>query len=170
MKYITTKKKQAKRRRKPPVILYDDREKRPWLFLQAPGYGWHMERVHLKTGDYTFKGREKTFVIEKKSGLAELFGNLTAVNRPTFRNFLRRLSEYEVKAIVVEEDLSYLSRAVKIMKQKSKGKACMTEDTMYYWISRITIDYKIPVLFLGSDIRVQCRMIHQLFVEAQECL
>ena len=169
MRYIKSKKK-VRRPRRRPVILYDDREKRPWTFLQAAGYGWQMERTHLKTGDYTFKGKQKKLAIEKKSGLAELFTNLTAKNRPTFKEFLRRLSEYQTKAIVVEDSLNNLSRCVKIIREKSRGKSRLTEATIYYWISRITVEYKIPILFIGTDIRTQCRMIHQLFTEAHECL
>jgi ERCC4-type nuclease len=169
-KYLKTTRRKTKRRTKPPVILYDDREKRPWTFLQATNYGWKMERTHLKTGDYTFKGCEKKFCIEKKSGLAELFTNLSAKNRPTFRDFLRRLSEFQVKAIVVEDDLSTISQCVKLLREKSNNKICMNEDTIYYWVSRITVDYRIPILFTGRDIRTQCRMIHNLFTEAYECL
>ena len=168
-RFIKTRKK-TNRPAKRPVILYDDREKHPWLFLQAVNYDWQMERTHLKTSDYTLKGFEKKLAIEKKSGLTELFTNLTAKNRPTFREFLRRLSEFQIKAIIVEDSLSNVAQCVKILKSKSGGKFRLTEATMYYWISRITVDYRIPVLFTGSNIRTQCRLIHQIFMEAYNVL
>ena len=169
-KYLKTTKHRNRRRTKPPIILYDDREKRPWTFLQSVNYGWTMERTHLKTGDYTFKGKEKKFVIEKKSGLSELFTNLSAKNRPTFRDFLRRLSEFQVKAIVVEDDLSNVKQCVRILHDRSGGRMKMNEDTIYYWVARITTQYRIPILFTGNDIHVQCRIIHNLFTEAYECI
>ena len=168
MAKFLNKKKKARRKTKPKVILYDDREKRPWTFLRS--YGWTMERARLKTGDYTFKGYEKKFTIEKKSGLHELFTDLTAKYRPTFKAFLHRLSEFQIKAIVVEESLSHTAQCVRILKSKSGGRSCLTETTMYYWISRITLDYRIPVLFTGGNLRTQCRLIHNLFTEAYECL
>ena len=169
-RFIKTKKKKAKRRTSLPIILYDTAEKHPWTFLRAPGYGWQMERQHLKTGDYTFKGHEKKVSIEKKSGLAELFTDLATSYRPTFKNFLYRLSEFPIKAIIIEDDLSNVAQCVKILKAKSRGKCQLTEATIYYWISRITVDYKIPVLFTGLNLRSQCRLIHQIFTEAYECL
>lgn len=169
-RYLKTKKKKTKRRTSSPIILYDDREKQPWTFLQATGYNWQMERTRLKTADYTFKGFEKKVAIEKKSGLAELYSDLTAKNRPTFKNFLLRLSEFQIKAIIVEDDLSNVAKCVSIMKAKSRGKCQLTEATIYFWISRITVDYKIPVLFTGLNLRTQCRLIHQIFTEAYECL
>ena len=169
-RYVTNKKKKTRRITKPRIILYDDREKQPWTFLCASGYDWQMKRTHLKTGDYTFEGFEKKVSIEKKSGLLELFTNLTAKNRPTFKAFLLRLSEFQIKAIIVEDDLSNTAQCVKILKAKSHGKSCLTEATIYYWISRITVDYRIPVLFTGTNLRTQCRLIHQIFTEAYECL
>ena len=169
-RFIKSKKKKSRRITKSPVILYDDREKHPWTFLQATGYDWTMERTRLKTGDYTFKGFEKKVSIEKKSGLSELFADLTAKNRPVFKEFLRRLSEFQIKAIIVEDDLSNVRKCVTMLKSKSHGKLRMTEATIYYWVSIITVDYRIPVIFTGGDIHTQCRLIHQMFTEAYDVL
>lgn len=167
-RFIKTKKRKTRRITKPCVILYDDREKHPWLFLRS--YGWTMQKARLRTGDYTFKGYEKKFSIEKKSGLSELFTDLTARYRPTFKVFLHRLSELQVKAIVIEDDLSRVAQCVKILRSKSGGQSRLSEATMYYWISRITVDYRIPVLFTGGNLHTQCRLIHNLFTEAYNVL
>lgn len=152
-----------------PVILYDKQEKRPWIFLQQ--YGYKMERVHLKVGDYTLKGFESKVSIEKKSGLAELLIDLTAKYRETFKRFLTKLSEVPICAIVVEDDLSRVATVIKTLQQKSNGKLQLTETTVYYWVAKITLDYKIPVIFTGRDWRVQGHIIKHLITEAhKQCI
>lgn len=128
------------------TVLWDKREKRPW---QLP---YKMEKAHLKTGDYTIKGFEDMVAIEKKSGLIELLNDLTAKYRPTFERFLKRLSKYPVKCIIVEDTLSELSisRALVHVKKKSGGRARLTSKTIYYWTAEIAAKYGIPIVFVGK--------------------
>lgn len=128
------------------TILIDDREKKPW------DLSYKIERKRLKTGDYSIKGFEKKIAIEKKSGLIELLNDLTAKYRPTFERFLKRLSKYPVKCIVVEDTLSELSvsRALMHVKKKSRGKARLTSKSIYYWVAEISTKYGIPVVFVGK--------------------
>lgn len=139
------------------------------MFLKH--YGYEMKRVHLKTGDYTIEGYEDKMVIEKKSGLAELLGNLTASYRPTFKRFLARLSEVPIKAIVVEDDLSRVTSVIKELQSRSNGRSRLTETTVYYWVAQITLHYRIPIIFTGRDWRVQGHIIEHLIKEAyKQCL
>lgn len=147
-----------------PMLLYDDRERHPWAFLIQ--YGYKIERAHLYVGDYTFKGYEKRVAIEKKSGLLELLGDLTAAYRPTFKRFLDKLSAVPIRVIVVEDDLSNVNTAIKVLQKKSNGKSRLTTDTVYYWVAKIVIEYKIPIVFTGTNIRCQANTIHHILTEA----
>jgi len=144
------------------TILVDDREKKPWLFPSQ----YPMEKRRLKCGDYSIKGYEDLVAIEKKSGLNELFTNLTGNYRPTFKRFLSKLSKYPVRAIVVGNPLRIetLRACVKILKLRSSGKSQLTEETIYYWVSEITFRYQIPVLFI--DALVSVNMLTRLFESA----
>ena len=139
MRYLKTKKVP-----KQFTVLVDDREKHPW------NLPYRTEKKRLSTGDYTIEGFENIIAIEKKSGLIELLNDLANGYRPTFERFLKRLSEYPVKCIVVEDTLSNLSidRALEHIKYKSKGRARLTAKTIYYWVSEISCKYGIPIVFV----------------------
>ncbi len=152
-----------------PVLLYDDRERRPWLFLKQCGY--KMQRTHLSVGDYTFVGYEKQVAVEKKSGLAELLGDLSASYRPTFKRFLDKLAAIPIKAIIVEDDLSNVAKVISVLQKKSNGKSRLTATTVYYWIAKITLEYRIPVIFTGRDISTQIHTIDHLLKGAwNQCI
>ena len=125
------------------VILMDDREKKPWNHLHMP-----VKVRRLKTGDYTIEGWEKEIAIEKKSGFVELLGNLSKPARPRFIRFLRRLSDYPMKVMVVEQVCSAqaIRHAVQQAKMKSGGRCQLGEETLYHWIGEIQSRYGIPML------------------------
>lgn len=123
------------------VILYDDRENFSW---QLP---WEMKEKRLKVGDYSVEGYEKVVAIEKKSGFGELFKNLTAKERPRFDRFLRRLSRYPIKCIIVEDELGNLERVYRLIKRKAP-KMRLTPKTITYWMSKTIVEYGIPILFI----------------------
>jgi len=144
------------------TIIMDDREKKAW---DLP---YKIERKRLKTGDYTIRGFEKVIAIEKKSGLVELLNDLANGYRPTFERFLKRLSKYPVKVIIVEDTLSELSinRALMYIRKKSRGKARLTSRTIYYWCSDIVLKYNIPIIFVGK--RAKFDLISEVFRAAYE--
>lgn len=126
------------------TIIYDDREKNPW---QLP---FEMKKKRLATGDYTISGYENVVAIEKKSGLIELLNDLSNGHRNMFERFLKRLSKYPIKCVVVEDTLSELniSRALMHVSKKSRGKARLTAKTIYYWAAEIAVKYQIPIVFV----------------------
>ncbi len=146
------------------TILYDDREKKPWTFLADR---WLMKKKRLRTGDYTIEDMEDLIVIEKKSSLMELLSNLTAANRKRFCRCLGRLSLIPYRAIVVEDNLDHLSYALTTLRNKS---ACqLTEDSVRYFLARITMTYGIPLLFVGTrndNIEI---VASRLLIEAYTC-
>ena len=127
------------------TLLYDDRERAPWRFLEAH---WPMEKTRLKTGDYTLVGWEDRIAIEKKSGWAEIIGNVSKPDRARFRRFLKRLSAYDAKVLVVEEPLTVLAveAAVKKARASSNGKSCATARQVYWWVCEIQGLYGVPLL------------------------
>jgi ERCC4-type nuclease len=133
------------------TILYDTREQAPWLFLNRCGFT--MTRRNLKTGDYTLEGLEDKISIEKKSSLMELLCNLTVSSRPRFVRFLERLSKYPISCIVVCQSFNRheVCKTIKTLQRKSNGASCLTEETVYYWIAKITGLYGIPILFLSKQ-------------------
>ena len=132
------------------TIVHDDREKRPWTFIESV-YG-AMEKKRLKCGDYSIKGFEDIVAIEKKSGIGELFADLTGAYRETFKRFLKRLSKYPVKCIIVENGFSdsNINSVLYTLKKKSNGRSKLSHDTMYYWVSEIMCRYGIPILFMDK--------------------
>ena len=128
------------------TVLYDDREKKTW---DLP---YKIEKRRLTTGDYTIKGFEKVIAIEKKSGLIELLNDLANGYRPTFERFLKRLSKYPIKCIVVEDALNNVTigRALMYIGKKSRGKSRLTAKTINYWTSQISIKYNIPIIFVDK--------------------
>lgn len=149
-----------------PVILFDDRERKPWLFLSPE---FKLVRTRLDVGDYTLEGYERDIAIEKKSGLLELFSNLDGSNRSRFDRFLYSLSQVPTRAILVEDDLSNLDKAFSALKKKSGGKTRLTLDTIPYWIARITLEYRIPVVFLGRNIATREQQVRHFFRRLTQC-
>jgi len=140
------KKRKPKVDSKPFVVLYDDREDEE--------HRWHlpykMEKKRLKCGDYTVKGFENVMTIEKKSGFEEVFKDLAVKYRPTFEKFLKKLSAYPVKCIVVEDELSNLHKVWYALKRKAP-KMRMYPESIYFWAAQ-TIAHGIPVIFVRRDV------------------
>ena len=144
------------------TVIQDVQEKNPWKLI------WPVEVKHLKTGDYSIKGLEDKIAIEKKSGLVELLNDLTASYRKTFERFLKRLSEVPVKCMIVDEQLSVwrVHKALKIVKEKSKGRSQLIPRTLYFWTSEIVAKYGIPILFLDEVTRE--KVLKEIFRSAFE--
>ena len=156
MRYVRKK----KRTNESFTILYDDRENNHWQFLSNR---WTMKKKRLKTGDYSIEGFEDVVAIEKKSGFEELFANLTGKERPRFERFLRRLSKYPIKCIIVEDELRHLERVWMIMKRKAP-KTRLLPSTIPYWVAKIVVEYKIPVLFV-PDCYQKVLTVESVFAE-----
>jgi hypothetical protein len=154
------------------TIVYDHREvgrgKRPWTFLEQH-YG-AMKKKHLRTGDYSILGCESRFGLERKSGILELLADLNGRYRPTFKRFLKRLSSFDHKYIVVEEPLTHskVQHCVQLLKTNSRGRSQLTENTVYWWIGEIGLTYNIPIIF--TDMVTGQELILRIFERANELL
>jgi len=130
------------------TIIVDDREKQPWDVGVV-------QVKRLKVGDYSIEGYEDVIAIEKKSGIGELFNDLAASYRETFKRFLRKMEAHPVSCIIVGEELNEynIRRALSIIRKKSKGRCQLTEGTIHHWVGEIMMTYGIPILFLDWRVR-----------------
>lgn len=131
------------------TVVMDDREvgdgKRPWLWLDGP---FNFEVHRLKTGDYTIKGYEDKVALECKHGIDEVLTWLT-VPRTQAIECMERMSAYQVKAIVVEEQLTMLRVTdwIKTIKKSSRGKSRLKPETIWHWTAKIMTMYGVPIIY-----------------------
>lgn len=83
----------------PPTVIIDSREQLPLVVDEYP-----TEIACLKTGDYSIKGLEDLFCIERKS-LSDLCGSLTS-GRKRFMLEIERMENHHFKAILIEADFA----------------------------------------------------------------
>ena len=88
-----------------PVLLVDTREQRPLQFSHLPA-----ESATLYTGDYSVRGLEEVFAVERKS-LADLAGSLTR-ERDRFMREMHRLRGYRFPYLLAIGDDMELSRLI----------------------------------------------------------
>lgn len=86
-----------------PVLLVDTREQKPLQFSYLPA-----EPATLYTGDYSVRGLEEVFAVERKS-LADLAGSLTR-ERDRFMREMHRLRGYRFPYLLAIGDDMELSR------------------------------------------------------------
>lgn len=106
------------------TVLVDYREKQPWLF--PPHLDLHLgansvlrytlkvpsPRPKLAAGDYCLAGDEGGVGVERKKGVAELFGNLKTRDRPRFLEALDKLAgTYDRPVLAIEESLADFTRS-----------------------------------------------------------
>lgn len=89
-----------------PRVLIDTREQKPLRFTHLAA-----EPATLHTGDYSVRGLEEVFAVERKS-LADLAGSLTR-ERDRFMREMHRLRGYPCGYLLVIGDDMELSRLIK---------------------------------------------------------
>lgn len=129
-------------------VLIDTREKNPWDFPTNDFCKGFFFRK-LDTGDYTLKGLEDKFVIEKKASTAEIAMNIFETR---FEKELKRLDEFEHPYMIFEFDYNDIklfpinSGLPKYLWHKLK----MTSDIMEKTIARYQVQYRTKIIFAGK--------------------
>lgn len=85
-------------------VIVDTREKHPWVFPTeelCAGYSFSK----LDTGDYTIRGLESSFTIERKMSVNEVATNLVSAR---FYKELARMEHYEFPFLICEFGMSDL--------------------------------------------------------------
>lgn len=162
------------------TIVPDHREsgngKIPWTWLELDfPVQWinpaTSKKWCLKTGDYSILDYQDKVALEHKSGIKELFTDLVVGYRPTFKRFLMRMSEMQVKAILVEEPLTAerVSKVVKKLQYDSKGRSKLTDATLWYWVAAIQVEYGIPIIFCDGQAvkRIAVEWLQQAFQQVR---
>jgi DNA excision repair protein ERCC-4 len=118
-----------------PTILIDTREQTPLPFAHFP-----TERATLPTGDYSAKGIEPSFCIERKS-LADLVGSLTA-DRARFTRELERMRGYAFRRLLV------IGSRNEIERHAYRSKATPASILGSLWAFEVR--YGVPVVFAAT--------------------
>lgn len=86
-------------------VIVDTREQKGWFdaFAEVEDnyFDFSPERGTLKTGDYSIKGLEDIFVIERKASTSELSRNIM---EPRFEEEFKRLECFKYKFVICEFD------------------------------------------------------------------
>ncbi len=128
-----------------PIFIRDTREK--------PGKGFFWPESHtvsgtqkaaLKYGDYSIKGHEKDFVIERKGRASEFLSNLIGKDRARFHRELKKLSTCKMACIVCEFDFSDLCKKIDSFPRFTRGNLMAN-------IASINCNYGVPIFFASNN-------------------
>ena len=118
-----------------PLIIVDSREKTPLQFEH-----YQTKAATLTTGDYSIKGMESSFSIERKS-TSDLIGSIT-YDRPRFTRELERLRGYSFKRLLIIGSLEQ----IKAGEYRSKA----TPAAILGSLNALEIRFDIPVVFAST--------------------
>lgn len=134
------------------VVIKDTREQQGWEFEEEekrPGKCRLTSMISgkLDTGDYSVKGLEDIFSIERKNGFSELFGNLGGkVARERFIREMERMSKIKHPFILVETSLNEDTMGLGVP-QMQRGMPC---SAILGHLMQIAIDYNVNIMFVGD--------------------
>ena len=114
------------------ILVIDTREQAPYKFKEIKTI-----RQTLKTGDYSIKGYEKDFAIERKS-FSDFVGSITH-GRKRFEKEMLRAKKLKYFALILEFDMNN----VWTLNCYSKTNRKSVLNTAIFW----SVKYNIPVFF-----------------------
>lgn len=153
--------KRKRRDQVPQMVIIDDREKMPWMLPSM----FDVKTRRLQTCDYAFEGYTHLCGIEKKSGFPEFIQNISGKHRERFVRSLERMAKLKYKAFVIEASIHEAKRAIRDL-----PKTRLTVNSVYFWLTKIQIDYGIPVYLIGSGAFSRKLIIENLFCGMAQCL
>jgi len=119
-------------------IVVDSREQSPFPFSK---YEAQVERAALPSADYSLPGFEDRVGIERKE-LGDLVSCLMGTNRERFERELRRLSVYELKAVVIEASMRDVADG--LYRSEMKPHAVLQS------VLTFQVRHAVPFLFCGD--------------------
>jgi ERCC4-type nuclease len=122
------------------IILCDTREQMPFFFRNLPIRGYKQiktEVATLKTGDYSIKGLEDIFIIERKS-VGDLCGTLTG-GHERFMREMERMEKFKMKYIIIE------GSAIDIIKHCQQYGMLNAVNTIFQTLIAYSYHYKIRI-------------------------
>ena len=121
-----------------PVIITDTREQTPLCFTHL-----RSERGTLDTGDYSVRGLEEVFAVERKS-MADLVGSLTR-ERARFMREMHRLRGFQFARLLV------VGTEMELMQLVGMGRANLNQ--IEHSLLAISIRYGVPAVRVDSPER-----------------
>lgn len=132
------------------TLIEDTREQTPLDFSRFEPFV-RVERGTLHSGDYSVKGHEGEFAIERKS-LADLISTITQ-GHERFERELQRLESFRYAAVVVE--------ASEIDLRMGKYRSMLPAKSAIGMIRAFEVRYKIPFHFAGGR-NAAAQLIYEL--------
>jgi DNA excision repair protein ERCC-4 len=123
-------------------IIIDTREQKPLWKKSTKKY--KIENKKLDVGDYSLKGYENKFALERKSQL-DLFGTLGKGHKRFKKEILRAL-EYDYFAIIVEDNYDNILNKKFENSFRSKMRGYIITSILF----TIHLKYKIPIFFAND--------------------
>jgi ERCC4-type nuclease len=130
-------------------VIIDTREQTALTFPSDPWYTFAIHKQALKTGDYSIKGFETAFTIERKASTSEIANNLF---EDRFQDELQRLITIPYKFLLCEFTLrDVLSFPINsgIPKWRWKGLK-LNGNFIHKKLVELQIDYGIHVVYAGD--------------------
>lgn len=119
-----------------PLVLVDSREQQPLVFTRLAA-----ERGTLTSGDYSFRGGEELFAVERKS-VADLVGCCVGENRERFFRELHRLRGFRFKRLLIVGSREELGRG--------EYRSNVTPKAVFATLSALEMRFDMPFLFSPS--------------------
>ena len=140
------------------TIIEDTREQAPLDFSAFPFV--EVERATLRSGDYSVKGWESRFAVERKS-LADLVGTITH-GHERFERELERLASFQYAAVVVE--------APEMDLRTGKYRSQLLPRAAVGMITAFEVRYRIPFHFCGTRAMAAQRIYELAYYFQREML
>lgn len=135
------------------IIKQDTREQLPWAFDEEDKKPNRFTRVAghivecLTSCDYSVVGYEDTILIERKSGLSELFGNYSPKeHKERFENEWNRVIHVPHKYLIIESNLSKDIMSLSVPQFKSG----LPASKVVSWIYDIAQEFNFVPIFAGD--------------------
>ncbi len=125
-------------------IIVDTREQQPWEFN-------NMEKTvaKLDTGDYSLKGLEETFCIERKGSVSEFANNIT---EKRFKDVIDRLSNVQHSFLLFEFNLEDVLQypVGSTVPKRMWSKLRISPKFILKHINELQLLHNVKVLFCGD--------------------
>lgn len=146
------------------VVIRDSREKANFWDFPPSKYCAETVVDGLPTGDYSLRGIETKFTIERKANTGEIAGNLY---EKRFENELKRMQKFKHAFIVCEfllEDLFKFPYGSNIPKSKWKYLK-VNSNGLLKRIFELEVKYKCKFIFAGSRGKEVARILFARMAE-----
>lgn len=130
-------------------VIIDTREQHPWEFETI-----EKTIAKLDTGDYSLKGFEDLFCIERKASVSEFANNIT---EKRYVDVVERLSNIKYSFLLLEFDLYDLLRYPEgsNVPKRIRDKIRITPKFLLKKINELQIIHNIKVIFCGDPISAE---------------